>query len=156
MMPMPESKRVRTARRILHYEKELKALVRKQLERVEPGLVEADDGREREVPTGKIDITARDANGNLMVIELKAGPCPVGALEQVLGYTADLEAETGAPCRAVLIASEFSDRIRAAAKRANEVYLVTYQMEDVGFAESPPPPHRMPNGRAAHPQAPPS
>lgn len=150
------SKRVRQATRIVHYEKELKSLIRKQLERVEPGLVEADDGREREVATGKIDITARDANGNFVVIELKAGPCPVGALEQVMGYSADLEAETGTPCRAVLVASAFSDRITAAAKRANEVYLVTYQVERMDFSESLPRPHRRQIDRAEHHRLPPS
>ena len=31
----------------------------------------------------------RDADGNFVVIELKAGPCPAGALEQVLGYSSD-------------------------------------------------------------------
>lgn len=70
---------------------------------------------ERAVATGKIDITARDANGHFVVIELKAGPCPHGALEQVLAYSADLEDETGTPCRVVLVASQFSDRPRAAA-----------------------------------------
>lgn len=134
------SKRVANGMRILHYERELKRLVRAQLERVEAGLVEVDGGQEREVPTGRIDITARDANGHYVVIELKAGPCPAGALEQVLGYSADIEAETGTPCRAVLVASQFSDRLRAAAKRANECYLVTYQVEQMGFEEPVPQP----------------
>ena len=101
------SKRVLNKARILHYEKELKTLLRRQLDKVEPGLVAADNGQEREVASGRIDITARDADGNLVVIELKAGPCPAGALEQVLGYSSDLEEETGTRCRAVIVASEF-------------------------------------------------
>ncbi len=155
-MDKQPTKRVANATRIIHYESELKRLVRNQLERVEPGLIEADGGRERAVPTGRIDITARDVNGNFVVIELKAGPCPIGALEQVLGYSADIEAETGTPCRAVLVASQFSDRLRAAAKRANEVYLVTYQMEGVGFGAAPPPPHKTPSAPAGQLPAPPS
>jgi RecB family endonuclease NucS len=127
------SKRVKTQTRILHYEKELKALLRAQLEKVEPGLVADDGGREREVASGRIDITARDADGNFVVIELKVGPCPTGALEQVLGYSSDLEEETGLRCRAVLVASEFSQRQRAAAKRARDVHLVTYQVERMDF-----------------------
>ncbi len=129
------SKRVANATRILHYESELKSLLRRQLERVEPGLVEADGGRERVVATGKIDITARDAKGHFVVIELKAGPCPSGAVEQVLAYSHDLESETGTPCRSVLVASEFSDRIRGAAKRARELYLVTYQVGGMDFGD---------------------
>jgi RecB family endonuclease NucS len=144
------SKRVRTAARIFHYEHELKRSIRRQLDRVEPGLVAADDGRERVVATGKIDITARDVNGHFVVIELKAGPCPNGALEQVLAYSSDLEAETGTPCRAVLVASEFSDRIRAAAKRAHELYLVTYQLDGMGFGSGLPPQHKRQSVRAGH------
>jgi len=127
------SKRVLNKARILHYEKELKTLLRRQLDKVEPGLVAADNGQEREVASGRIDITARDADGNLVVIELKAGPCPAGALEQVLGYSSDLEEETGTRCRAVIVASEFSLRQRSAAKRARELHLVTYQVEHMDF-----------------------
>ncbi len=127
------SKRVLNKARILHYEKELKTLLRRQLDKVEPGLVAADNGREREVASGRIDITARDADGTFVVIELKAGPCPAGALEQVLGYSSDLEEETGTRCRAVIVASEFSLRQRSAAKRARELHLVTYQVEHMDF-----------------------
>ncbi len=70
----PLSNRVQTRTRVLNYEKELKRLLRAQIEKVEPGLVIDDGGREREVATGKIDITARDANGHFVVIELKVGP----------------------------------------------------------------------------------
>jgi RecB family endonuclease NucS len=133
-----DSRRVRNAARIFSYEKELKSALRRQLGRVEPGLVEADGGRERAVATGKIDITARDKNGHFVVIELKAGPCPIGALEQVLAYSNDLEEETGTPCRAVLVASQFSDRLRAAASRARDVSLVTYELNRVNLeAELP-------------------
>lgn len=128
--------RVRNMVRILHYETELKSLVRQQLEQVEPGLVAADGGHEREVASGRIDITARDRYGNWVVIELKAGPCPIGALEQVLAYSSDLEAETGVPCRAVLMAADFSKRLEAAAKRARDVFLVRYALSDMAFREA--------------------
>lgn len=135
----PESGRVRNARRIFAYEKELKTAIRRRLDMVEEGLVEADGGRERVVATGKIDITALDVNGHFVVIELKVGPCPHGALEQVLAYSTDLEDETGTPCRAVLVASQFSDRLRSAAKRARDVYLVTYEVGDVNIGSPLPP-----------------
>jgi RecB family endonuclease NucS len=128
-----ESQRVQTRTRLFHYEKELKFAIRRQLSMVEAGLVEADGGHEREVATGRIDITARDVNGHFVVIELKAGPCPNGALEQVLAYSSDLEAETGTPCRSVLVASQFSDRLRAAAMRARDVSLVTYEVGQVNL-----------------------
>ncbi len=111
------------------YEREMQESVRRQLDQIEPGLVEADGGHERSVATGKIDVLARDLAGHFVVIELKAGPCPHGALEQVLAYSTDLEAETGTPCRAVLVAYQFSERIKAAAKRARDISLVTYERQ---------------------------
>jgi RecB family endonuclease NucS len=136
MMENPPSHRVRTRTRLFTYEKELKTQIRKQLERVEIGLHAVDKGHEREVTTGRIDITAMDAQGNYVVIELKVGPCPIGAMEQVLGYATDLEEETGTRCRAIIIASEFPPRIRSAACRARDLKLVPYLVEDVGFGES--------------------
>jgi RecB family endonuclease NucS len=133
MMERPAPPRVQTKTRIFYYEKELKAAVRRQLNMVEPGLVADDGGHERAVATGRIDITAGDANGHFVVIELKAGPCPTGALEQVLAYSSDLTAETGTSCRAVVVASEFSDRIRAAATQARNLFLITYDINQVNL-----------------------
>ena len=134
-MEQPISNKVRTQVRIMHYERELKRLVRQQLELVEPGLVEADGGQEREVQSGRIDITARDRFGHFVVIELKAGPCPSGALEQVLAYSSDLEEETGLPCRAVLMAADFTPRQESAAKRTRDLFLVRYALNDMQFAQ---------------------
>ncbi len=108
-------------------EREMQQAVRKQLEELEPGLTVVDGGNERSVATGKIDIVARDANGCLTVIELKAGLCPSSALEQVLGYADALAEEENEPVRAFLIAGEFSDRTRAAARRTVELSLRTYE-----------------------------
>jgi RecB family endonuclease NucS len=115
--------------KVFRYEREMQEAVRHQLDQIEVGLVEADGGHERSVATGKIDVLARDLAGHFVVIELKIGPCPHGALEQVLAYSNDLEAETGTPCRAVLVAYQFSERIKAAAKRARDISLVTYERQ---------------------------
>lgn len=109
-------------------EKEMQAGVRKQLKNLESGLVEADGGTERRVATGKIDIVAKDKKGDLVVIELKPGMCPPGALEQVLGYAEALaEVEIKSTVRAILIASDFPDRVRAASKRVKGLKLLTYE-----------------------------
>jgi RecB family endonuclease NucS len=144
------SKRVRTMTRITHYEKELKVILRQRLCQIEDGLVEADGGHERAVATGKIDITAKDKDGNFVVIELKAGPCPVGTIEQVLGYASDLETETGMRCRAVIVASEFSERIRAATKRTHDLRLINYVLNGVGLEQAPLQPDKRPIHRAEH------
>jgi RecB family endonuclease NucS len=127
------SKKTRNVARIGCYERELKTLLRQRLGRLEAGLKVVDDGMERCVANGKIDITARDKNGNYVVIELKAGACPVGAIEQVLACSSDLAAETGLPCRSIIVAAEFSDRIKGAAKRTRNLDLVTYRLGDICF-----------------------
>jgi hypothetical protein len=106
-------------------EKEMHAAVRRQLSNIEPGLSE--DGTEVAVSTGYVDIVARDASKKLVVIELKAGKCPAGAMEQALGYAQALSDERKEPVRVLLIASEFPDRIKAAAKRVIDLKLMTYE-----------------------------
>jgi RecB family endonuclease NucS len=110
-------------------EKEMQAAVRAQLASLENGLIAVDDGNEVQVATGRIDILAKDANGKLVVIELKVGKCPSGALEQTLGYAEALSMEKSLPVRAILIAGEFPDRIRAAAKRVRDLQLKTYEFK---------------------------
>jgi RecB family endonuclease NucS len=112
---------------VFRIEREMQAAVRRQLTVLEPGLREADGGLEFTVGTGRLDILAEDAQGQLVVIELKAGICPPGALEQTLGYAEALSKERDRPVRAFLVAAEFSDRVRAAAKRTLELELRTYE-----------------------------
>ena len=108
-------------------EREMQAAVRRQLNELEPGLVEADGGRERSVATGNVDIVARDSSGGLVVVELKAGLCPATALEQVLGYADALAEEENEPVRAFLVAGDFSDRTRAASRRTQDLKLCKYE-----------------------------
>lgn len=115
-------------------EKEMQAQVRMQLEGLEEGLVAIDNGTEVTVATGRIDILAKDGHGTTVVIELKPGKCPPGALEQLLAYTYDIEQDTGQPARAMLVAGSFSDRTRAAARRAGSVDLRVYSYS-LAFAD---------------------
>jgi hypothetical protein len=109
-------------------EKEMQAAVRKQLSNLEQGLAEADGGSELSVSTGSIDILAKDKIGNYVVIELKAGRCPPGAMEQALGYAQSVSEEKNVEdVRVLLIASDFTDRVRAAAKRTIGLKLLTYE-----------------------------
>ena len=118
---------VAAAPTLFRLEKEMHAAVRKQLSKLEEGLTADDGGAETVVSTGKIDIVARDRSGKLVVIELKAGPCPPGAIEQVLGYAEALSSERKEDVRAYLVAGEFSDRARAAAKRVRGLELRSYE-----------------------------
>ena len=114
---------------VFQLEKEMQRAVRRQLDRLEPGLIAADGGVEYIVATGRIDVLAKDKNGNHVVIELKAGACPSGALEQALGYAQSLSDDRKdiALVRVMLIAAEFSDRMRAAAKRIPNCELKQYE-----------------------------
>ncbi len=114
---------------LFQLEREMQAAVRKQLQKLEAGLVEDDGGNEVVVSTGRIDIVARDKSRKLVAIELKAGMCPAGAIEQVLGYAEALSSERSESVRAYLIAGEFSDRARAAAKRVRDLKLRTYEFD---------------------------
>lgn len=111
------------------YERELQAAVRRQIAAVSADYVIADGGSERSVATGRIDVLVEDANKTLVALELKAGTCPQGALEQVLGYAEDLQQETGRPTEAVLIAADFPERIRVAARRTKGLRLMTYKLQ---------------------------
>lgn len=114
---------------VFRYERELQAAVRRQLTILEPGCSIADGGIERAVATGRIDILAEAATGELLVIELKAGTCPAGALEQALGYTDDIANELGRPARTIMVAADFGERTRAAARRIAGLKLVTYKLQ---------------------------
>ncbi len=112
---------------LIRQEHRLQAAVRRDLDLLEPGLVAIDSGQERVVPTGRIDILACDAQGVQLVIELKTGLCPADALEQALGYTADITQLSGMPCRTIIIAGRFGERTRAAARRVPHLKLVEYR-----------------------------
>ena len=67
-------------------ERDLQIALRSNIEQLEPGLTVIDDGVERSVDSGFIDITARDSSGATIVIELKAGVAGQRAVAQILSY----------------------------------------------------------------------
>jgi RecB family endonuclease NucS len=107
-------------------ERDLQQALRKNIAQLEPGLTIIDDGKEQTVPSGRIDITARDAKGATVVIELKAVPADRDAVGQILAYMGDLIG-TAPMVRGILISGEFSPRAVAAARAAPNVRLVRYR-----------------------------
>jgi RecB family endonuclease NucS len=107
-------------------ERDLQQALRKNIDQLESGLTIIDDGKEQTVPSGRIDITARDASGATVVIELKAVPADRDAVGQILAYMGDLMG-TAPMVRGILIAGEFSPRAVAAARAAPNVRLVRYR-----------------------------
>ncbi len=109
-------------------ERDLQRALRINIEQLEPGLKIIDDGSERSVAAGRIDITAEDDKGQLVVIELKAGMAQSDAITQVLSYMGSIDAE-GRPVRGILVAHDFHGRVVHAAKAVPNLSLKAYAFQ---------------------------
>jgi hypothetical protein len=104
-------------------EQELQQAVRGNLDRLEPGLVAIDGGRE----DGFRDITAKDQAGNTVVIELKAGNAGRDAVCQLLVYMGEVKAaQNPSGLRGILVARDFQATARAAASVVPTIALKRY------------------------------
>lgn len=111
----------------LSLERDMQTALRENLSRLEPGLSVIDDGAERAVATGFIDILARDAAGAVVVIELKAGKTDARVIGQVLGYMGDIAAEDEPDAlRGIIVAHEFDPRTRSAVRAVPNLRLMRY------------------------------
>jgi hypothetical protein len=110
-------------------ERDMQAALRIEIERLEPGLTIIDDGAERSVDAGFIDITARDNSGTTVVIELKAGVAGQRAIAQILSYMGDVASEEeGGRVRGILVASDFDAKAKAAARMVPTLILRKYSV----------------------------
>ncbi len=111
-------------------ERDMQAALRISIEQLEPGLVIIDDGAERSVDSGFIDITARDSSGTTVIIELKAGPAGQRAIGQILSYMGDAAAEEeSGKIRGILVASDFDAKAKAAARMVPNLSLRRYSVQ---------------------------
>ncbi len=108
-------------------ERDLHIALPSDIERLEPGLRILDEGRGRTTDAGQIEITASDADGATVVIELKAGTAAPEALTQLLAYMGAIGGEEQAAVRGILIAGDFHPRIVHAAKAIPNVQLSRYR-----------------------------
>lgn len=114
---------------IMGLERDLQAALRHAIEQLEPGLEIIDDGAERSVSSGFIDITAKDTKGEIVVIELKTGTARQKAVAQVLSYMGDVaDEEPDAPVRGILVAGDFDKKARAAARVVPSLSLRAYRV----------------------------
>jgi len=111
----------------LGLERDLQRTLRERIEQLEPGLVITDEGKERTVPSGRIDITAKDRSGSAVVIELKAGEADRDAVGQILAYMGDLMS-VEERVRGIVVASDFTPRAVAAARAAGKIELRQYRV----------------------------
>lgn len=106
-------------------ERDLQSALRQNIGQLEAGLTIIDDDREQTVASGRIDITARDESGAVVVIELKAGSADRDAIGQILAYMGDLMTSQQ-QVRGLLIARDFTARAKSAARAVPNLRLVGY------------------------------
>ncbi len=112
-------------------EKDLHSYLAARVEEIEQGLVLVDNGVEYPTDAGRIDILAKDKDGNLVVIELKAGKVKDNSLGQLLGYMGCISTSTSFEknsVRGILIASHFEQRVIYAVRGLVNVKLLKYQL----------------------------
>jgi len=115
--------------RLIGLERDMQAALRSSIEQLEPGLEIIDDGAERSVSSGFIDITAKDADGKIVVIELKTGTARQKAVAQILSYMGDIaEEEEDASTRGILVADDFDTKAQAAARVVPTLSLRSYRV----------------------------
>jgi hypothetical protein len=108
-------------------ERDMQAALRSAISQLEEGLTIIDDGAERSVDAGFIDITARDLAGSIVVIELKTGVAGQRAVAQILSYMGDISSEEpDATVRGILVASAFDRKARSAARMVSALSLFSY------------------------------
>jgi endonuclease len=110
-------------------ERDMQAALRLGIEQLEKGLSVVDEGAERSVDSGFIDITAKDSSGVTVVIELKTGVAGQRAIAQILSYMGDVVSEeNGARVRGILVASDFDSKAKAAARVIPNLALRKYSV----------------------------
>ncbi|PKB72694.1 MAG: hypothetical protein BZY75_05565 [SAR202 cluster bacterium Io17-Chloro-G7] len=110
-------------------ERDLQSALCTHINQLEPGLRIVDGGSERTVESGRIDITAEDVDGHIVVIELKAGTAPPESMTQVLAYMGAVGQEEQKPVRGILVAKDFHRRVVFAAQAVANVQLKKYTFQ---------------------------
>jgi hypothetical protein len=116
----------------IHLEEDLEDNVFSNLTEVEQGLMpfNQESGRQFSIDSGRIDILATDAEGKLVVLELKAGIGQDSVLTQVLSYMATIKKDVAGEkeVRGIIIAHDFSERLVKAASLIKSLKLVKYKV----------------------------
>jgi len=99
-------------------ELELHALLERSPDLIEAGLEILE--RERSTDVGPVDFLAKDAQGRIVLVEVKRVKAVVAAVEQVVRYREHIEKDAAyAGARALVVAPEFAPQARKLAERRN-------------------------------------
>jgi len=110
-------------------ERDMQAALRANIEQLESGLQITDGGKEQVTEAGRIDITASDDKGQIVVIELKAGDAPQTVITQILAYMTAVAEKDNKPVRGILVAGDFDKRIVLAARAIPNISLKKYSFQ---------------------------
>ncbi len=122
-------------------ERDLQNVLRANIQQLESRLKLVDGGAEKSVEAGRIDITAEDADGCLVVIELKAGEADLRSIGQLQAYMGSVVSEEPDRCvRGILIANKFDHRVVAAARVVPKLSLMAYSFKFSFKQVNPSPP----------------
>lgn len=113
----------------LSLERDLEDQIVNHLNVLEPGLTLI--SRQESSDVGRLDLLARDAEGCMVIIELKAGEAKDSSIGQIARYIGWYAQKEGRPPRAILVASGFAEPVRWAAKAIPGLKLVTYRVNFV-------------------------
>lgn len=110
-------------------EKDLQRALRLNIQSLEEGLEITDGGSERHTEAGFIDILARDGQGRLVIIELKAPIAKPEVIAQTLAYMQAVQSKDQCEVRGIIIASDFVERVKLAAKQIPNLKLIQYSFQ---------------------------
>lgn len=110
-------------------ERDLQSVLRSNIAQLGLSLKIIDGGKERVTDAGWLDITAEDSQGNIVVIELKAGTALPNAIAQVLAYMGAIAESDQKPVRGILVAGEFHERVIWAARAVPNLELKRYSFQ---------------------------
>lgn len=119
-----------TTLRAFSLERDMQRALRENIKSLGHNLRIVDDGMERAVDSGLIDITCEDhEDQSIVIVELKAGKADGRAVAQILGYMGDISIEESPrPVKGILIAHDFDQRARSAARMVPSLQLLTYSI----------------------------
>jgi hypothetical protein len=107
-------------------ERDMQAAIRGNIKQMGADLSIVDNGSETLVEAGSIDILTKDASGNSVVIELKAGTCRAPAVAQILAYMGCISDGSKKQVKGILVAGDFEKRVQLAAKAVPNLTLKRY------------------------------
>lgn len=110
-------------------ERDMQKALRANIAQLEPGLTIIDEGKEKTTEAGRIDITAKDEQGNIVVIELKAGKATPDVIAQILSYMGALGETGDGKIRGLLVAGDFHKRVILASRATPNLQLKKYSFQ---------------------------